>query len=96
MLYISTPPSSFHSHNKPSSPPNPTNASNIRGIQKAHLISKNLSRRDQLLKMAQHEYSRQLSQYTQAQLHRVPDSCHTSRSLPTPPPTITTNSKSGK
>lgn len=41
-------------------------------IQKGSLIHRTLVRRNQLLKMAQHEYSRQLSQYTQDQLHRIP------------------------
>ncbi|ORZ18798.1 hypothetical protein BCR42DRAFT_411609 [Absidia repens] len=86
MLYISTPPSSFHPHNKSKN----SNSNNIRGIQKAQLINKNLSRRDQLLKMAQYEYSRQLSQYTQAQLHRIPDGCPTVQS-----PSFTRVSKSG-
>ncbi|CAO3640528.1 unnamed protein product [Cunninghamella blakesleeana] len=71
MLYIKTPPSI---HQK-------SNNSTSNRIQKLPLYSKRISRRDQLLKMAQYEYARQISLYTQAQLHRVP--CHTSNLFPT-------------
>ncbi|ORZ15871.1 hypothetical protein BCR42DRAFT_416068 [Absidia repens] len=99
MLYISTPPSSIHSprNNKSTAPGTMvgassantntnTNVMNRRGIQKAQWINKNLTRRDQLLKMAQYEYSRQLLQYTQAQLHRVPENqyCHTNETRSAP------------
>jgi hypothetical protein len=69
MLYISTPPPSSPSNNIHS----PKNKSTSRGIQKAQLINRNITKREQLLKMAQCEYSRQLSQYTKAQLYRVPN-----------------------
>ncbi|KAI8074791.1 hypothetical protein BC940DRAFT_289105 [Gongronella butleri] len=42
------------------------------GIQK----NSSVSRRDLLLKMAQHEYARQLARYTQARLHQIPANCH--------------------
>ncbi|CAO3600890.1 unnamed protein product [Absidia cylindrospora] len=95
MLYISKPPSSIHSprNNKSTAPTTMigatsanANAMNRRGIQKAQWINKNLTRRDQLLKMAQYEYSRQLLQYTQAQLQRVPENqyCHTNETRSAP------------
>ncbi|CAO3635966.1 unnamed protein product [Cunninghamella echinulata] len=70
MLYIKTPPTSLHQK-----------TSNNNRIQKSSINSNRISRRDQLLKMAQYEYARQISLYTQAQLHRVP--CHTLNVFPT-------------